>query len=335
MPIRSIIDAEPHTERRRQIGTTAAEQALARAVEAFVALDRQDGRIRGGLYHQVVSRNEGVCVHILRCEEAGCGRGEIQEILAPARTIHARSPFLNRLQEWPRGYPGDFETVDYLCEARNRAPLGTIEHCLEAYCLKSGAAQQHRNKVRHQASLILDTFQSCSTPRVLSLACGGCRDVRRIQGYLTTQRGGQLVLNDLDASALDAARTALQPIGHLCQFVPGNVLKVARKIAATGPFDLVIAGGLFDYLPAPHARFLIEAVYGSLLRPGGRFFFTNLARGNPYRPWMEYLANWILIERSECEILELCRAAGVDQARVTLRREETGLTLLAQLTRAG
>ena len=112
---------------------------------------------------------------------------------------------------------------------------------------------------------------------------------------------------------------------------PGNALKVVRKTAQLGAiFDLVLAGGLFDYLPDRQAAYLIQHAC-SLLRRGGTFFFTNIARGNPYRPLIEYFGDWFLIERSEEDVLRLCDEAGVPRGAVEIEREETGLTLLIEI----
>ena len=69
-----------------------------------------------------------------------------------------RSPLVHRLQAWPRGYAGDFETVEWLCDARNRAQIGTVPWAIEQCSLQSPLAQQHRNKVGLQARAILSTL---------------------------------------------------------------------------------------------------------------------------------------------------------------------------------
>ena len=95
-------------------------------------------------------------------------------------------------------------------------------------------------------------------------------------------------------------------------------------------FDLILAGGLFDYLDDRTATFLVRMSTGSLLRRGGTMFFTNIAAGNPYRTWMDYVASWRLIHRSEDDIRALVSdtAAG-DHTAATLRRDVSGLAILA------
>jgi len=80
------------------------------------------------------------------------------------------------------------------------------------------------------------------------------------------------------------------------------------------------------------ATLLIRLGYRSLA-PGGAFYFTNIAKGNPYRTLIEYFGDWKLIERTEDDILRDCAAAGIDRENVAIRRDETGLALLIEVTR--
>jgi hypothetical protein len=63
---------------------------------------------------------------ITTSEDVGVTRLEMPRVLDGVRALHARPPFVHRLQTWPRGYAGDFETVEWLCDARNRADPGTV-----------------------------------------------------------------------------------------------------------------------------------------------------------------------------------------------------------------
>jgi SAM-dependent methyltransferase len=296
----------------------------------FLELEREPLR-EDELYHRVLAVVHQLCASILRCEDASLSRAEIVDLLGPVRRVHARSPFVARLQEWPRGYPGDFETVEYLCDGINRAAAGTIERACEAYALSRSIAQQHRNKVHHQASRIIRTMlANPRQTRIASIACGSCPDLRSILDHLPAN-AGELWLNDIDEDALAFSSRSLEPIHDRCHFRRGDAISVARTFPR-GAFDLVLAGGLFDYLEPRRAAILIRLAY-SLLSPGGTFFFTNIAAGNPYRPLIEYFGNWILIERSEEDILDTCYAAGIGRHNVTIRREETGLALLVEVTK--
>jgi hypothetical protein len=299
-------------------------RALADLADAFVALD---GRRPAANYHEVMTAVYAICAKLLECEAAGIDRDTLVGVLSEVRAIHARSPFVRRLQEWPRGYAGDFETVRYICAGENLAAPGTVEYECERYALTRAIAQQHRNKVHHQASRILKTLLAKpKRTRILSLACGSCPDFELIASWLPAI-AGEIVLNDADEKALEFSCGVLSRIGDRCKAIPGNVLKMARNFEREGPFDLVLAGGLFDYLPERAARFLVNIVRRRLLTSDGVFFFTNIAVGNPYRPLIEYFGNWFLIERTEEDIQALC-----DDSDVSIRREETGLALLIETT---
>src|SRR5262249_14505296 len=106
--------------------STAAHR-LREASMAFARLGEREGGDQTEQYHRVVSAMHALCARIAQCEQEGWAPEEILAQIAPARKLHGRSPFVSRLQSWPRGYPGDFETIEYLCEGRNRALPGTIE----------------------------------------------------------------------------------------------------------------------------------------------------------------------------------------------------------------
>jgi extracellular factor (EF) 3-hydroxypalmitic acid methyl ester biosynthesis protein len=288
-----------------------------------------------GLYHRVLAAVYALCASIVACEEEGLTRAAIVDVLEPVRRIHARSPFVRRLQEWPRGYPGDFEIVEYLCRGRRRTEEETLAQVCESYALTRSIAQQHRNKVQHQAARILRTLmERPGTARVFSIACGSCPDLRQVSAHLPRLLG-ELWLNDSDPDALDFSMQALAPVAGRCRLQQGNVFEVVRTAKQEKQrFDLVLAGGLFDYLSQKAAVRLIHHAW-SLLAAGGVFFFTNIATGNPYRPLIEYFGDWFLIERSETEILRDCEAAGIPAEAVSIAREETGLALLIEVRKEG
>lgn len=270
---------------------------------------------------------------ILNCEINGIERQEIIGFLYPVQKIFSQFPFLQRTQMWFRGYQGDFETIEYICEAQNLAIPKTIAYYLESTFLSSPVCQQHRNKVRYQADLILDTFnRNQKESNVMLIACGGCRDLRLIQKYLKNFQGGRIYINDMDAEALKFSQNHLSDIKDKIQVIPGNVLLAIKKLKSIGEFDLVVAGGLFDYLEDKTIKFIITHVY-KLLKTGGKFMFTNIAKNNPYRIPMGYLSNWHLIERDEKDYLRIFQDMDLPKNAITIVRDETNLALIIEVNR--
>jgi extracellular factor (EF) 3-hydroxypalmitic acid methyl ester biosynthesis protein len=308
---------------------TAPPPVLQRADRTVVTSDLQDAAQEflalpdGCAIHRVAAALHRLAAAIEECESAGLARQEILPWLTEVRALHARSPFVQRLQTWPQGYAGDFETVEWLCDASNRAEAGTVAWAIEQVALQSPVAQQHRNKVRLQADAIRTTLGSRRATRIASLGCGGCRDLRLITADIFASQAA-LTLVDADAAALTFASDALRLIDDRCTFVQGRVPRVLPRLRTTGPFDLIVAGGLFDYLPD---RWAIETLKQSrqLLTRGGRLLFSNMARGNPYRAWIEYLAEWFLIERTEDDVRHLLMQAGFDGGTVSVTQDATGL----------
>ena len=309
-----------------------ALEGLLAALADLLAINATDAGTRTSRAQAAV---HSLCRAIEACEQAGIDKREILAHLGPARDLHAESPFIARAQEWPRGYQGDFETVEYICDAVNQAPPDSMGHALESIALASPITGQHRNKVAFQAETILATCKRKKEgARILSIGCGGCRDLRSIAPQLRPMHA-EFVLCDFDYNALDFAMHRLGPLAEWCTYLNATVPRIFPKLARYGPFDLAIAGGVFDYLPDRWVTLSIRQIFHSLLAPGGELIFTNIKRGNPYRVWMEYLANWDLNEREETELRERCQEAGVPAGGVTVREDATGLALLASCRRNG
>ena len=310
---------------------TAAVYRLRLACARFTELETAPPERALTLLHETAVAMHAFAMAVGTCEDVGLTRKDLAWHLESARAIHAASPFVHRLQAWPRGYAGDFETVEWLCDARNRAPIGTVPWAIEQCALQSPVAQQHRNKVGLQARAVLSAVVGNPQARIASIGCGGCRDLSLIQDYVPPSHG-TFVLIDADADALAFARERLDRLDGRCRFVHGRVPRVLGKVRDAGGFHLVVAGGLFDYLPDRWAVATLSAAR-DLLLPGGRMLFSNIAVGNPFRPWIEYLADWRLIERDEAEVLRLIGEAGFQVERAKVTRDSSGLALLAEAVR--
>jgi hypothetical protein len=303
---------------------------LRQAAAAFVALDTAPAP--SDLRVAVESALRTVWRAIEQCENAGIGKREILSHLDAVRTIHGSSPFIARAQNWPRGYVGDFETIEYLCAAENRAPAGTMAHALEDLALRSPITGQHRNKLAFQADAVLAVCRRAGSARILSIGCGGCRDIRSVVSELLPT-AAEFVLCDFDDEALAFALHALGPLASRCTYLNATVPRVLRKLVPYGPFDLVIAGGVFDYLPDRGVTLSLQSMWQTLLASEASLIFTNIKRGNPFRVWLEYLASWELTERDEDDILTSCRESGIPQSAVRVATDRTGLALLVTCQR--
>ena len=265
-------------------------------------------------------------------EDQGWPADRIKSRLRPSREVFATSAFMRRCQERPRGYPGDFETIEYLVAGVNRSVPGTLGWHIEEILLQAPIVQRHRNKLKWQSREIAGAVAKNRAARVLSIGCAGCLDWVPLLPELDCF-AGEIVLNDSEPAALELAEQRLSSATSHYRLAPGNPIRVVKCLGSGAAFDLVLAGGVFDYVPHRATVMLLRVIYRDLLAEGGTLLFTNIAEGNPWRRLMEYGSDWPLIERSGASILEMCAEAGIPRSQVTVSREETGLTLVTRVTR--
>jgi extracellular factor (EF) 3-hydroxypalmitic acid methyl ester biosynthesis protein len=304
--------------------TVGTDSILAVAVQAFLDASTP-GRI-GTAFAALGAAIE-------HADAAGWPPERIRAVIAPARRVYAESPLAAHAQTWPRGYPGDFEIVEDIIERRNRAEPGSRGWHLTEQTLALPACQQHRNKVGYQARLIGDLLAAPGDGRrLLLIAAGTAPDLRRAP-LARLRRGDVVVLNDADPDALTAARGHLGSIAPHCAWVGGNVLRALPGLASMGPYDLVLAGGLLDYLRTPVARRLLARIVLRLVRPGGTVYFSNLAAPHRYRWLSEHLLDWPLLVRDETAVRALIAPVRHELSEIRLRRDPTDLAIMATLKR--
>ena len=115
--------------------------------------------------------------------------------------------------------------------------------------------------------------------------------------------------------------------------IAGDIVRTVRCRNSIGSFDLVLAGGVFDYLNERHVVIILRQIYYYLLRDGGRLYFSNMRRRNPYRLWMSYMADWNLIERNEDDIRRIACTARIPVENLIVDTDPTTLSLLTVVTK--
>jgi extracellular factor (EF) 3-hydroxypalmitic acid methyl ester biosynthesis protein len=273
--------------------------------------------------HGTISQMHALCAELAGIPPTLWRSPEVQEVLSPAAALQSRSSFVRRLQDWPRGYPGDFETVELLVKGSGVPTSASPSDWIDWYALNTAIGQQHRNKVWWQY-----LHMCAATPgRILSVGCGGGADFNIAPHRFT---GSTIVLLDLDLEALRLAQDRLQ---RYCEVhtICGDVRRGIRKAQDEGPFDIVVCGGLFDYLDERTIVILLKEMRERAVKVDGSVLFTNIAEKNPFRIWMEAMADWRLIHRSEADIKRIVEAAGFDLHDLRIQRDGTGLTHLVAI----
>ena len=335
------MSAEPFARDRVLIETEAYLRAIARAtthqpwmadlLEAVEQVTRLPTRGPAPwLHHQALSALHRFLTAACGATAVGMPLSDMRALTVEARLHCARySRTLAHTQAWPRGYPGDFELIERLLDADPGGEPGTLERVLEGCVLQLPIVWQHRAKVAWQAQLVRRRLGRAGGERVrvLSIACGGSRDLLLLEPHELGRL--DVVLSDLDRDALALSQARLAPrVGRLVS-VPGNALRSAIRLRAHGPFDVILIGGLLDYLPERAARMLLNQA-AVMLAPGGLLGATNIAAGDPWRLMLELLAGWTLIERSEDQMTQLMSLPDITSSVVL---DESRLTWLVTAAR--
>lgn len=310
------------------------------AIELLVELDRRFASYTAAadareIASQVFSAAYALNDAIRRAEKCGMATEEIRSHVAHTWRIVGSSSFGRHIQEWPRGYQGDFEAVNAIVDRRELAPEHTVAGVIGRYFLNCPLTQQHREKLVVQALRAVECCRRKAGARILSLGCGPSRDLDSIQHDLSESQA-EIVLVDFDRDALEESRRRLRGLRRQPTLIHASVRRLPTLLGdLTGGsgFDLVYAGGLFDYLSAAVIAILLDKITGRLLAPEGSFLFTNIAAENPYRPWIETIANWRLIERTERDLVSLIAQAQLGCSGHRIAKDPTGLTWIAEVFR--
>jgi len=288
--------------------------------DAFISLANRENS-ENGLYFELASLLNELNWRIQHAENLGVEKSEIKSLIADTRGILSTSKYIYRMQNWPRGYQGDFETIEHMNVGMSGCKLDSIEACLEYYSQMLPISQQHRNKLIFQERLARTAISE--NKNILSIGCGGAIDiVQALDGF--ENYTGRISFIDMDDGALALARE--RTASYSFTYSNRNIVRGVGK-EDDGTYDLVICGGLFDYLEDRVAGMLLGQIEKKLAT-NGQVFLSNIACNNPFRIQMEYMADWELIERTESQVEALIRGSFKQPLDISLERDATGLAIL-------
>jgi len=233
----------------------------------------------------------------------------------------------------PRGYPGDFEMMNYIYDA---TPVGDSAFARLAHALAVHIGEfvvRRKNRVRGTIADLIASRGPHAEVRIASLGSGPAREIVE---YLT-QNGNfagflTVTLIDQDEGALrfaggsiaNAHRARRQGLKLSVEPRKVSVLRLLRDLNPADLLsqpDMIYSAGLFDYFSDRTCRILTARLYAAL-RPGGVLLLGNMKAGTDM-PWpLEFIADWSLTYRSAESVLSWTE--GLQGAEIALRTEATG-----------
>ncbi len=244
------------------------------------------------------------------------------------------APFASRAFYKPRGYAGDFEMMNHLY--RNELIGKTLfDQCMHKYFIDEPAGNAVKNRGEYLHKKIKQLVQSKphnEKIKILSLASGPAMEQ---QLFLKNNqelygRNIEFTCIDQDEESLKHAQKQLLSLerqrnsGFKFSFHNLAVKNIIVQGLPDNGYDLVYSAGLFDYFTDPVAQMAAQQLVNGV-KSGGQAIIGNFSKNNPCVPFMEYVLDWILIYRSDEDLLRLFGHLGSTQ----IEQEQLGVNLFA------
>ncbi len=131
---------------------------------------------------------------------------------------------------------------------------------------------------------------------------------------------------DLDKRAIAYAKTKNRDYLKSMTFHNRNVIRHTPD----KQYDLIWSAGLFDYFKGKHFVYLVRKYY-DFLKEDGEMIIGNFNTNNPSRRIMEILGDWFLYHRSEEELKQFARQAGIPDDKIEVFKEPLGINLFLRV----
>lgn len=255
--------------------------------------------------------------------------GLVQAEVLPLLTL---SDLGDRMYAKPRGYAGDYETIDriYADTPRGSGRLGaTLDRCILDQAA-ARAVQARRPLMADEIRAVIEAREG-TTARVTSLASGPAAELLDVFETLGDPERLEATCVDIDLRALaHVADRTPRRLQRQFTLVPQNLVHLAlgRATLDGPPQDLVYSIGLIDYFSDPFVVKLLDFVHDRLA-PGGRCILGNFHPSNPTRALMDHVLEWRLIHRDEDDMNRLFAASKFGRPCSRIRYEPNGVNLFA------
>ncbi len=246
-----------------------------------------------------------------------------------------QAPLLHRTRVKPLGYPGDFECMNYMYDRpfEGQTLFGKALHMGSCASVPAQAVRARKTLIRDRIKALVESWKEDRPLRIAAIAAGPAQETFEYLSQATDiPAQTEIVLFDQDKLALSYAHRRIEPLvegrwkGRVrVIFLQDSIKRLLTDAAIfgnLGPFDMLFAAGLFDYLRFNTAATLTRNFHANLA-PGGKAYIGNMDPGNPSRWMFEHHLDWFLLYRTKAEMLEFGQAA-VPNGRMEVIEDATG-----------
>ena len=313
-------------------GVSAFKDAMARA-ELMLSKQRKSAtEVQPLVSAACTALREGLQIHVDRNETLSDAIGAYA--FRETFPYMMSSRFLDIIYTKPRGYAGDFETINlmYDNEAAGDGRLGPLidRWVLDQPCPQ--AVRQRRDTVRSHIARLLGSAPPGTPIRVTSLAVGPGREF--FDAFELDQEGRvQITGIDIDGESLNfvAKRAASAGVASRIRLVQGNIIRMAtgRAPVELPPQRLVYSIGLMDYLNDELVVSCLNWIF-DLLETGGEAIIGNFDTRNPMKAFMDYVGEWVLIHRTPEDLRRIFSLSKFGKRPVEVTADTTDIQLFAR-----
>jgi extracellular factor (EF) 3-hydroxypalmitic acid methyl ester biosynthesis protein len=336
-----------HAARTGQAGTNNIPPKLIDTVEQFKfemmiadKMVKENKHVEGDIQEKV-SAACATIMHALREHiererhlEKGIGAYVFRETFS----LFMLSRTLDRSYTKPRGYAGDFYTIEimYNDEAAGDGRLGRF---IDRWALNLEACRAVKNRRQFMAQAIRDVYRAnrSGTTSITSLASGPARELFDIFSADGDTPDIKATCIDIDNQALAYAAGIADKIGVMDRFsfAQDNVVRLAHGRGRTvlKPQHMIYSIGLIDYLRDDLVVSLLNCIHDKLM-PGGTAVVGNFDLFNPSKAFMDHVIEWELIHRTSDELRTLFARSKFQDTPLDVTHEEAGVNLFAFCVKA-
>ena len=244
------------------------------------------------------------------------------------------SRFAERCYSKPRGYAGDYLTIEWMYsnEAAGQGPVGKL---IDAAILDSPPCRAVRNRRGLLVKAIRETLdRNPQAPaRVASFACGPAEEIFDVLDGLDNPSRLQATLVDIDRAALAhvSARLDREARAEQVTLEHANLVYLAtgQQTLPLAGLDLVYSIGLIDYFEDRFVVALLNYIH-NVLAVGGRVILGNFHPANAAKAFMDHVLDWKLIHRTEADMHRIYAASKFGTPCTRIQYEEEGVNLFAE-----
>lgn len=226
---------------------------------------------------------------------------------------YSKSFLMDRGLKKPRGYPGDYLTLEHIYDEQPNPASKGVGIYLDNIFMKQTLSKAVRNRKDFiKNNLASQLLQRNGKLEVLNIASGSCREWAEIFSRLENEIGGlRLACLDHDNESLKYMQERLRSISEKGKLETHNenvmrfmLRKPKKNREKYGTFDIIYSIGLEDYLSDKHLKKLIPAMR-NLLKTDGISIDSFKDKRHYDKTSYDWFSDWKFVPREEGEVEEL------------------------------